>query len=241
VEHWRGALTSEGWSLSLPGAPDRSGPGDETALAAAIETCFIESLNARHPDACLLHAGLVELGGVWILFAGDSDRGKSSLTLEAVRRGGRYFTDELVVADASRVWAICRTPVFNPGPVDLPLPSWLEGADRESFAYTIHGRRHARPLFSVPRTQWARAPISTRDVVVVRIDPRGPDRVAPIKGAEALATLLDATLTREYRPLGPLASDRRAFAITWTSPSAAIDLLRDATSHLATDRPLSAP
>jgi hypothetical protein len=206
-------------------------------LTPVIETRFLQQLAAWHPKACLLHAALVELDGVWLLLAGDSNKGKSSLSLEVMRRGGRYFTDELVVADTTSVWAVARTPVFDFGPADSVLPHWLEGADRESYALTLQdGRRFARPLFAVPRTQWATAPVPVRDVVVVRILDRGPDQVMPLTAAVALATLLDASLTREWRQLGPLASDRRSFGIQWTSPAAAIELLRVATSHLASDR-----
>jgi hypothetical protein len=226
-----------GWSIEVDGEEAESGRGGDMVLTAALETRFITQLVGWHPTACLLHAALVELAGVWILFAGDSNKGKSSLSLEVARRGGAYFTDELVVTDSESVWAVARTPVFDFGPADAPLPSWLEGADRASYVVTQpDGARIARPLFAVPERQWATRPISARDVVVVGILGRGADEVVPRAAGDALASLLDASLTREWRQLGSLAADRRSFGIRWTTPGAAVDRLREATSHLASGR-----
>jgi hypothetical protein len=243
VERWDAHCSDRHWQIRVEGREVERGVGEDVDLAGALETRFIHQLEGWHPDASLLHAALVELEGVPILFGGDSGRGKSSLTREVMRRGGRYFTDELVVTDARRVWAVQRTPVFDFGPADAPLPHWLAGADRESYAWTRpDGSRWARPLFSVPDAQWARAPIAAGDVVVVRLIGRDRDEVVPMTGGEALATLLDASLTRSWRQLGPLAADRRSFGIAWTDPARAVDLLTAATKHLASGpRPPSAP
>jgi len=242
TQHWGARVGPDGWSLIVDGAVVDSGTGGEIDLTTATETRFIQQLAGWHPAACLLHAGLVELEGVWILFAGDSGRGKSSLTLEVMRRGGRYLTDEFVVTDARTVWAIGRSPVFDFGHADAPLPPWLVGADRDSYVFArADGHRFARPLFAVPPDQWATAPIAARDVAIVRILGRDEDAVVRMTGAEALATLLDASLTREWRQLGPLAADRRSFGISWTSPAAAIDALTTATSHLAPEARRLAP
>ena len=234
VTRWEGRLEAGGYAFFVDGAPVSAGPGDAVTLTGVLETHFITQLTAWHPDACLLHAALVELDGAWILLAGDSGRGKSSLCLEVTRRGGRYFTDELVVTDSRHVWAVGRTPVFDFGPADAPLPPWLEGADRESYRYARpDGQAWARPLFAVPEAQWAREPVPVADLAVVALLGRGEDSVVPRTAGEALATLLDASLTREWRQLGPLAAGRRSFGISWASPAVAIDRLRDATRPLA--------
>lgn len=233
VARWEAVRDERGWQLFDDGVLCESGVGGDVELAAAIETRFLFQLASWHPNACVLHAGLVELDGVWVLFAGDSGRGKSSMTLELTRRGGRYFSDELVITDAERIWAVPRCPVFDFGPADAPLPAWLQGLDRESYRFERRpGEWWARPLHRVPDIQWAAAPVSVKDVAIVRLEGRESDAVRVMSAGEALATLLDASLTRDFRQLGPLASSRRAFGLQWTQPRVAVDALAVATRHL---------
>src|SRR5262245_18578785 len=52
-----------------------------------------------HAARVVLHAACVARGERAVLLMGRSGAGKSSLALEAVRRGFQYFSDELTVTD----------------------------------------------------------------------------------------------------------------------------------------------
>lgn len=53
----------------------------------------------NNPDHVLFHAGAVERDGKVIVIAGDSGRGKSTLTAALVQDGFSYLTDEMVALD----------------------------------------------------------------------------------------------------------------------------------------------
>lgn len=59
---------------------------------------------SRTPDRLLFHAGAVERDGAAIVIAGESGRGKSTLTAALVKRGFSYLTDEVVAVDPASRW-----------------------------------------------------------------------------------------------------------------------------------------
>jgi hypothetical protein len=240
VTSWNAMEDASGWTIYVDGVPTRMGRPTEP-LAPAIEDLFVERLPEWHVGRCLLHAALVEVAGNWVVFVGVSGAGKSSLTLEAVRRGGKFFTDEIVVTDGRRVWGVGRSTVFDVGPVIAELPPRLAAADRVSYRFrNSAGQVFARPIIPVPDQQWATSPVDASGVVIVRVRGQGRDGVDPLRGAEALATLLEASIGDKWHDLGRLVSARRAFALTWSDPRVALDHLTSATSHLANNLPREA-
>ena len=66
------------------------------------------------------HAGVVEIGGRAFLLAGQSGRGKSTLTLGLVRRGAGFLTDELaLITSTDTVLPYPRALHVRPSTVDL--------------------------------------------------------------------------------------------------------------------------
>lgn len=94
------------------------------SAAHAIETIF-QRLNqmatSRTSDSILLHAGAVEFGGAVVVVAGESGRGKSTLTASLVQSGGAYVTDELVIIDPSDLHVRPYPKALDLGPHSLEL------------------------------------------------------------------------------------------------------------------------
>ncbi len=238
---WTACADRDGWTLTIDDVFVESGSA-ATSLALVIERELMTRLRGWHPDACILHAALIEVGGTWAILLGQSGAGKSSLTLAGVRAGGRYVSDELVVTDGARVWGVGRSVLFDVGPVTTPLPERMAQADRSSYRFRLpSGDEVAIPIMRVPPAQWATAPVDARSVVIVSLDGRGSDWVKPLSPAHGLAALLTASYTLEWRELGPLAREGQCFSLGWSDPARAIALLTEATSHLASDPVQSAP
>jgi hypothetical protein len=114
-------------------------------LGSELNRVVIDGAIDRVPGRLLLHAGAVERGGVVVAIAGDSGRGKSTLTARLVQRGWSYLTDEVVVLDAASL-----DVVSFPEPLDLDVsarallglarPAGLPVAPTELGAVSTGGR-----------------------------------------------------------------------------------------------------
>jgi hypothetical protein len=107
------------------------------ALRSFVES-WLESLaSTRSPTFAFLHSGAVEVEGRVVLFPGRSCAGKSTLAAEFVKRGARYFSDDLVPIDRR-----LRAHPF-PRPLGLrPSPGWV--ATRTSIE-SLGGNPAVRP------------------------------------------------------------------------------------------------
>ncbi|CAB4323187.1 unannotated protein [freshwater metagenome] len=92
--------------------------------AQAIETT-LQRINqwatASNTGSIMLHAGAVEFGGSVVVVAGQSGRGKSTLTAALVQSGGGYVTDELVMIDPSDLQVRPYPKALDLGPRSLEL------------------------------------------------------------------------------------------------------------------------
>ena len=233
-ETWRCSPSSEAWALETPRGRRRARTQSE--LAAVVESELISQLTLWHPSDSLLHGAFFELGGLPFVVLGESGAGKSSLSLEAVRRGATYHSDEIVITDGARVWGVGRSLVYDLCAPDAPMPDWLSGADRTTYQLELAGRGLvARPIIQVPSGQWARAPARASDVIVVHVGGRADQTtVTPLTGGEALATLFDAATTERRGALARLASGRRALRVRWKTPSDGLTQVLAATTRAPT-------
>lgn len=71
---------------------------DDLLVPTALEELTEMAIDDR-PGRLLLHAGAVEREGRVVVVAGDSGRGKSTLTAALVHRGFRYLTDEVAAVE----------------------------------------------------------------------------------------------------------------------------------------------
>jgi hypothetical protein len=77
---------------------------DALLLATALDEITQMAIDSL-PGQVMLHAGAVERDGQVVVVAGDSGRGKSTLTAALVQRGYRYLTDEVVAIDPTSLRA----------------------------------------------------------------------------------------------------------------------------------------
>jgi hypothetical protein len=107
--------------------------GIDPTLSLALQT-VVGLLTAIAVDAgaargLLVHAAAVDVEGTGVVLAGDSGAGKTSTTVELVRDGAGYLTDELVRVDTRNRWIVGFPRALGlEGPVRLQhadlRPSW---------------------------------------------------------------------------------------------------------------------
>lgn len=98
IDTWRGAagivVTLNGRRMSLESS---------TTLAAETVVSLLTAIAVDDSTSQpLLHAAAVELSGNAVILAGPSGAGKSSTTVELVRAGAGYMSDEVVRVDLDR-------------------------------------------------------------------------------------------------------------------------------------------
>lgn len=155
---------------------------------------LVHDINQRAVGLCphlCLHAGGVEHGGVGVVFPGEMEAGKTTLTTGLVRAGFRYLTDEAVTLDRD-------TQEIHPYPKPLSIDTgaWhlfpeLEPHDRlASDAYKAQ-------QWQVPpnaiRAKAVGEPCPVAVIVFPRYDKRGITTLTPIRRAEALVEITKHT------------------------------------------------
>ena len=165
----------------------------------------------------VFHAAAFEIHGTAWVLCGPSGAGKSSLSLAALARGFRYYTDEFVVTNGTAVWGWPRTPQFGAPDDRKPLPDWListEPADE-------HGTRR-RP---VPRGQVARDVVPAQRVHVVSIGQGPRTLLEPISATMALRCWHEAAFFSSPVSLGRLVGLGRTWRAQWRHPDELLDTL----------------
>jgi hypothetical protein len=200
-----------------PSAPDDLGIGPVAAGADDIDLldALVGRLNrvAFHVDPARLHlhAAAVELDGAGILLAGASGSGKSTVTVELLRRGAAYLTDECVTVlpDSSTVFAYPKPITLKAGSLE-----WVAlGGDHPVAGLEAagNGRAHLR-AGSVGDI----APRSSLGVIVlVRHTDEEPPTLNSISPAEACVRLLGDSL--DGVRLGPSSLEVLARVVAGTS------------------------
>jgi hypothetical protein len=200
---------------------------DRSQAQWAIERAVLLSLAQRVKGLRrMMHAGAVMRAGKGYLFVGTSGAGKSSLCLEAVRRGYRYLSDECLVTDGTTVWGIPRAIQFDPPDALEPFPRWLASASLDFTTYASSSRdyRYLRPLH-VPGIERTDETGSARDLTVVALHHGEVDSIKRLSGLEALTAILEAAFLPVVDvDLGRLAKGG-GYSLTWSDPASALSLL----------------
>lgn len=156
-------------------------PGD--LLDLLVSRCNLAAFDTD-PRRLHLHAAVVEFAGYGVLIAGTSGSGKTSLTLELMRRGAAYLTDECAtLCPGSRtVYAYPKPISVKPG-----SPSDLHGCGLPSRST---GRTHVRASRLGETLPWT----AVDTIVFVRYSRTMPPSVQHITSAEACVRLLADSL-----------------------------------------------
>jgi hypothetical protein len=172
---------------------DRGWVADEPYRLAELFTSELNQIAIdrtpdRLPGRVLLHAGVVERDGVVVAVAGDSGRGKSTLTARLVQRGWSYLSDEVAAVD----------------PVDLdvvpfPKPLDLDGGARALLGLPDRPDEHAVKALLAP-DELGRVSTGGRLglLVVLGDDADDGDVGAPPPGVKAVIELIGLTFGRSF-------------------------------------------
>lgn len=136
VAPWTGAMPPPAIELDLRGpkfilratlieAEERY--GDTISIARAFIAELIMAYGADRPDEVMLHAGAVALNGRLIVFPAKAKTGKSTLTAQLARAGGRVFSDDVLPVDLKT--GVVHALGIEPH-VRLPLPASLSAGAR---------------------------------------------------------------------------------------------------------------
>lgn len=191
-----------------------------------VEGALYAALPGWHEGRALLHAACVQRGAIALVLAGRSGAGKSSLALEALRRGFDYFSDELTVTDGARLWGVPRAVQFEPTDGARALPPWLRDVSLEPYRLRLHGGALGRlPLHVPPPARIAREPVAARSARIVAIERGATTDLRPLEPLPALSLLHEAAFRAPPVDLGALIGRGRAALLRWHEPGPALDAL----------------
>lgn len=195
-----------------------------------LEGSLYAAMQDWHRELVALHAACIRDGDgdrCWVLL-GPSGAGKSSLARAALRRGLRYYSDEITLCDGQRLWGVPRALQWSPLADDEPAPSWLGEVDRESYRLRVSATKDGcMPLWPPPRAQIASTPCSLARVNAIVIERSTRTDLAPLGTLETFGALHEAA----YRPpalnLGALVRTGAPARLRWLDPEEAVDALLD--------------
>jgi hypothetical protein len=179
-----------------------------------LDTALVTAALKRGHDA--LHAGCVVIDGRAIAVAAPQGSGKTSLTVELVRQGGRFLADDVVALepDGGRVLALPAPPVAN-----VPTSAAGEHGFEQLHEFGDELWVRVRDAATEP------APLG---LVIVLSRTRSPDppRLVPVRdpAAPLLAHALHTgsapdRLARRFELMGRLAASAEVAELTVTDAS----------------------
>jgi hypothetical protein len=163
-------------------------------------------------DTPVLHASVVETGGVAVAFLADGRSGKSVLAAGFLRAGDRLLGDDLLAVEGEGV-----NPVALPGPPTMRLwpdaAAWATGARPESFD-RVHASTEKRCVPAAAVGAHRTDPVRLARIYLPERRAEAPEvEIEPIEGRSALVALVGhsflarvlAAAGMERRRLGALA------------------------------------
>jgi hypothetical protein len=108
---------------------------DANLLAGCVYESILKIILARIQSHILIHAGALACQGQGLILAADSGHGKTTLTLELVRRGAKFLSDEMAALGRHdrRLYPFPRALRIRPGTLERAgfpkaahgAPEWL--------------------------------------------------------------------------------------------------------------------
>ena len=175
-------------TITLDGRKVSRADGDRAARLAVLGATVRHHLAEYAPAHVFVHAGVVCAGGVAIVIPGSSAIGKTTLVLELLRAGARYYSDEYAVVDGEGM--------IHPYPKPLSIRS-------DPTARRLDG------MVEVPEAQVGTDPIRAGLIVVTSYEQGSSWRPVARPRAEGALVLLEHTVAARSRPKDALAAVRR--------------------------------
>jgi HprK-related kinase A len=153
---------------------------------------------ARFPEFLQLHAASLARMGQAVIFAGDSGRGKSTLSAALLARGWKYLSDEfaLVQTETLRLHPFPKAVCLKEGAFDVVNQLDLSLWQRRYFIKALKGRvGYLCPHDVAPRPIADPSPI--RFVVFPKYTEGAAPRLQPLSRAEAAFSLARSVMNRD--------------------------------------------
>ena len=196
----------------------------EDELLPQFEAELYELIQTWHAAYTVLHAALVQTGGKAVLVTGPSNAGKSTLSLQAVRSGWQYHSDELVLTDGMRLWGVARAIQFDRLPKGEKLEPYYSICDSKACCWIDpeFGPVY-QPVYPVPTEPQSTQLPDVTNLLVAVVSTEAPFRVDPMSSIDALKALHEACFGTPQHDLGALAGD--AYRLEWDDPIEAMNAI----------------
>ena len=178
------------------------------------------------PNHASFHAACVANDEFAWLLTGESNSGKSSLSLAALRAGYGYLSDDHVVTDGTWLWGLSRAVQFNRVARPDRLAPWLRSGLQQRPLSVLEGADF-QPFFNPPASQWLHR-LPTQRVSVVRVRRADETSVRHAGPVDALNWLIAASHAPPPLNLGGLLATGRAYYLEWRTPEEGLIALESA-------------
>ncbi len=217
----------DGWRIHVPGR-DEARATERTSALRVFNHELMHGVMLSAPELYYVHAAVVEVQGVGVVFPGLSRAGKSTLALACLARGARYVSDELLAYEP----ASARARAF---PRALKIRDVCVGFF-PGFAAHFAGSGEGRFLSfaALPDDVVAQTVRIGGVAIPTWSGPGGPTELQPISPGEALLALASSSLNfgthraRSVDCLTSLVRDARVWRLLWSDPGLAAQELEEA-------------
>ena len=177
---------------ALPGLPDLE------VVLAMLERQLRQGVAELAPDHIFVHAGAVGYRGRAVVIPGTSFSGKTSLTLELVRAGATYYSDEYAVLDGDGR----LHPYAKPLQIRTHPLGWSE---MHRSAEELGGSTGDEPLpvglvvvtSYRPRATWSPRQMSSGDALLALLANAVPAQVRPDQSMSVLKRAVEGATALE--------------------------------------------
>lgn len=213
--------TREGFRVRVDGRGEQTAT-DALEAVGALNHELLHAVMLRAPELYYVHAAVVVHEGAGIVLAGESQAGKSTLTLAFVAAGAGFLSDELLAFDprTGRARAFPRAIKIRDECVRY-FPD-LEGE------FVGSGERRFLPFGSFAADP-VLASVAIDAIVLPRWGGEGSaTELAPLTSGRALLALAESSLnfgthrTRSLDCLAKLVRGKPAYALLWSDPHEAV-------------------
>jgi len=204
-------------------------------VAPIVKSALWQSAINAHDFLFYIHSGVVGAGASCVLLPAAAGSGKSSLTAALVRRGFRYFSDEVALIEAT---------TFHVSPMPLGICIKSTGWDLmaryypEILSLPVHVRSDAKVVRYIPPAAKTaeQVPMPVGHIIFPHYEQDAPTRLERVKRSEALGRIMDECVAlrqrldnTKVRQLVGWIAGIECYELTFSSLETAVQLVIEAT------------
>lgn len=194
--------------------------------AWSVDGYLLREFPRRLGHLVSLHAAAVVWGPFVILFVAQSGGGKSTMTLQALRNGARYLTDDACFVSRRRMWGYARAIRFEAMECSVRMPSYVDEFDTSLLSFEQDGRRLVMPIWCGAYSVEREISLEDFSMVVVGVTRSDRDEVVPSDRVRRLSLLYSASIL-SHRVYGGEIDRGPTFELMWRDPQVAWSQLVD--------------